>query len=64
MIWGAENVAASSEWKAGPTFMYMGIHACHMRAGGPWKPEEGIRPPGSRVTGGCELPDVGAGNLT
>lgn len=27
-----------------------------------WRPGEGIRAPGSVVTGGCKLPDVGAGS--
>lgn len=30
----------------------------------PWKPEEGIGPPGAGLTCSCELSDVGAGNQT
>lgn len=33
-----------------------------MKAGGLWRPEEGIGPPGVGVIGNCELPFVGVGN--
>lgn len=33
-------------------------YLCVSVLGCPWSPEEGIRFPGARVTGNCELPDV------
>lgn len=38
-------------------YVYVCACVCHM-CGCLWKPEEGVRPPGARTTGSCELPDV------
>lgn len=40
-------------------FMYEYVH---MWVQSPWRPEEGAESSIVRDTGGCELPDVGAGN--
>ena len=42
--------------------VYMSIGAC--ACGYPKRPEKGVRFPGARVTGECELTDKGAGHQT
>jgi hypothetical protein len=39
--------------------MHMDMRACANGCRCPWRPEEGVRASGARVTGGCELPDMG-----
>lgn len=49
---------------------YVSVWGMHMWVSGIWgmhkwylgRPEEGIEVPGAGVTGGCMLPDIGAGN--